>query len=170
MDIGHEDDAQAPEAGFRLAMRQLAGGVCAITVGIGADRSGLVATSVTSLSVDPPSLLVCVNRAASAWPLIQRHRHFGVNLLAERHLPLARRFSGQDGAQGAARYENARWETAATGAPLLADAIVAFDCAVEELIERHSHGIVIGRVRGITPVREAEALIYLRGRYAGLAV
>ncbi|MBR0667009.1 flavin reductase family protein [Roseomonas hellenica] len=170
MDVGDKGEAQALQAGFRLAMRQLAGGVCAITVGVDEDRGGLVATSVTSLSVDPPALLVCVNRSASAWPLIRRHRHFGVSLLARRHLLFARRFSGQDGAQGAARYENAAWETAETGAPLLADAIVAFDCQVEELIERHSHGIVIGRVRSITPVREAEVLVYLRGKYAGVDV
>jgi flavin reductase (DIM6/NTAB) family NADH-FMN oxidoreductase RutF len=155
---------------FRQAMRQLAGGVCAITVGEGADRGGLVATSVTSLSVDPPTLLVCVNRGGASWPLIRRFGSFGVNLLAHRHLPLARRFSGQDGARGVERYDSGEWGSAATGAPILADALVAVDCAVEELIERHSHGIVIGRVRAVTPVREEEALVYLRGAYAPLAV
>lgn len=153
---------------FRQGMRQLAGGVCAITVGQGAERGGLVATSVTALSADPPSLLVCVNRAASAWPLLQRHDRFGVNLLARHHLPLARRFSGMDGARGAERYADPGWETQGEGPPLLADALVAFDCAVEERIERHSHAILIGRVLRGTPVREEAALVYLRGQYLGL--
>ncbi|MDO9712669.1 flavin reductase family protein [Paracraurococcus lichenis] len=153
---------------FRQAMRQLAGGVCAISIGQGEERGGLVATSVTSLSVEPPTLLVCINRQGASWPLIRRYRSFAVNLLADRHLGLAQRFAGQGGVHGADRYLGAEWRTGVTGAPILADAMVAVDCEVEELIERHTHGIVIGRVRAVSTVREEQALVYLRGAYAAL--
>jgi flavin reductase (DIM6/NTAB) family NADH-FMN oxidoreductase RutF len=162
--------SQAVGAAFRQAMRQLAGGVCAITVGDGDDRGGLVATSVTSLSMDPPTLLVCVNRGGASLPLIQRFGSFGVNVLAHRHLGLAHRFSGQGGVSGAARYDGSDWTVATTGAPLLSDALVAVDCVVDELIERHSHAIIIGRVQAVTPVRGEDALVYMRGAYAPLAV
>lgn len=162
-------DGEAVAHGFRLAMRELAGGVCAVSVGAGEDRGGLVATSVTSLSVDPPTLLVCVNRSASAWPLFARHGRFAINVLGFRHLGVARHFSGQTGARGAERYAVGDWRTGATGAPILADALVAIDCEVEEVLERHSHGIVIGRVRAVSEVQPDDALVYMRGAYAAHA-
>jgi flavin reductase (DIM6/NTAB) family NADH-FMN oxidoreductase RutF len=60
--------AQADSESFRVAMRQLAGGVCVIAHGVGVERAGQTATSVASLSVDPPSLIVCVSRASSSYP------------------------------------------------------------------------------------------------------
>lgn len=170
-----DQDRQSIESGsledaFRLAMRQLAGGVCAISVGEGADRSGLIATSVTSLSASPPTLLVCINRTGSCIPLIQRFKSFGVSVLSHRHKFLAEHFSGRHGAKGPERFANGDWRTGATGAPILDDALVALDCSVEEMIERHSHIIVIGRVEGITQVREEEALAYMRGAYSVLSL
>jgi flavin reductase (DIM6/NTAB) family NADH-FMN oxidoreductase RutF len=64
------------------AMRQVAGGVCVITAGLGDERTGLTATSAVSLSVEPPTMIVCVNLEASALPIIQSRRHFCVNVLA----------------------------------------------------------------------------------------
>ncbi len=71
---------------------------------------------------------------------------FSVNLLAARHEALAQRFSGRGGVHGSRRFDEARWITLATGAPVLADALAAFDCLIEEVIERHSHAIVLGAV------------------------
>ena len=68
-------------ATFKQAMRHLIGGVSVITAGSGEVRTGLTATSAISLSLDPPTMLVCVNRDASAWPVIQRERHYCVNIL-----------------------------------------------------------------------------------------
>ena len=94
-------------------------------------------------------MLVCVNRNASAWPVIQRERHYCVNILDSRHQHLADRFAGRDGVKGAARYEGARWRQFATGAWGLEDALAVVDCAVEEIIERHSHGIIIGSAQWV---------------------
>ena len=66
--------AAADGESFRAAMRQLAGGVCLITHGVGAERAGQTGTSVTSLSADPPSLIVCVSRGSSSYPGLAPHR------------------------------------------------------------------------------------------------
>ncbi len=133
-------------ADFRGAMRHLTGGVSIITAGQGKDISGMTVTSVSSLSVEPPSLIVSINRAASSWPLIARHGAFGVNILTADQLDIAERFTGKGGLKGADRFTGAEWTTRASGAPLLVGALAAVDCEVEEVIERHSHAIVIGRV------------------------
>jgi len=139
-------DREVSADDFRNAMRRLAGGVSVITAGRGRDISGMTVTSVTSLSVEPPALIVGVNRSASSWPLIRRHGLFGVNVLNADQLDVAERFAGKDGLKGAARFAGAEWFTRASGVPLLAGALAAIDCEVEEVVERHSHAIVIGRV------------------------
>ncbi|KPQ08321.1 MAG: DIM6/NTAB family protein [Rhodobacteraceae bacterium HLUCCA12] len=162
-----------PQAGpdkpaFLGAMRHFVGSVSVITVGQGDELSGLVVTSAISLSADPPLVLVCVNRNSSSWPLLERHGVFGVNALAAHHQPVAERFSGFGGAKGAARYDGAAWVTATTGAQLLADAPVALDCTVEEMIDRATHSIVIGRVQAIRAAQPQDGLIYWHGAYRGL--
>jgi flavin reductase (DIM6/NTAB) family NADH-FMN oxidoreductase RutF len=150
---------------FRQAMRNLPGGVSVITAGRVGGRSGLTATSVTSLAAEPATLLVCVNRTSSTFPLIEQEGRFGVNVLAADHADVADRFSGRGGIKGEARYEQASWTTLATGAPLLADALAALDCEVEEVILRHSHGIILGRVRAVSVREDGEGLVYWRGGY-----
>jgi len=81
------------EQRFRLIMRRLAGGVSIITAGRGDDVTGMTVTSLISLSAAPPRLLVSINRQASSFALIERHRRFGVNILGSDQLELARRFS-----------------------------------------------------------------------------
>ena len=152
-------------AAFRQAMRRLAGGVGLITVGSGDDRAGLTATSVTSLSAEPPRLLVCINRNSSAWPLLAEYRSFGVNLLDAGQQDLADRFAGRGGEKGPARFSGARWKSLVTGTPLLEDALASFDCTVEEIIERHSHAIVIGRIEAVDLGHWSDPLLYWSGVY-----
>jgi 3-hydroxy-9,10-secoandrosta-1,3,5(10)-triene-9,17-dione monooxygenase reductase component len=162
--------AQAAEpARFKDAMRHLVGSVSVITAGKDNARTGLTVTSAISLSLDPPTMLVCVNRNASAWPIIHRERHFCVNILDARHQRIADQFAGRSGVKGSARYEGARWRQFATGASGLEDALAVIDCAVEEVIERHSHGIIIGSVKEVhLGGGGGEALVYGHGRYRAL--
>jgi flavin reductase (DIM6/NTAB) family NADH-FMN oxidoreductase RutF len=153
---------------FRGAMRSLAGGVSVITVGRGNDISGMTVTSVSSLSIDPPTLIVSLNRQSSSWPLLHRLGAFGVNILTAEQLDIAERFSGKDGAKGAARFAGAEWTTAVTGVPLLVGALAAIDCEVEEIIERHSHAIVIGRVLSVATQPPRTALSYWQGQYVAI--
>jgi flavin reductase (DIM6/NTAB) family NADH-FMN oxidoreductase RutF len=103
-----------PDA-FRAAMRQLAGGVSVITVGAGIERSGMTATSVSALSLDPPTLIVCVNRHSSTFHLLQRYRAFGVNILRAGHEKIAERFTGRGGTNGVDRYAEGSWITLVSG-------------------------------------------------------
>jgi len=150
---------------FRLAMRQLASGVSLVTHGHGASRNGLTATSVSSLSADPPTLIVCVNRSASLCAQLAHGDLFGVSVLAANHGEFAETFAGRTGRKGEERFREGEWTTTPGGVSVLADAIASFECATEDLIERHSHVILIGRVRLATPRPAGGALLYWRGGY-----
>jgi flavin reductase (DIM6/NTAB) family NADH-FMN oxidoreductase RutF len=154
---------------FRHAMRELASGVAVIACGEGNERNGCTVTSLTSFSLSPPSLLVCIGLASSTLASLRAYGAFGVSLLAAHHENLADRFAGRDGAVGAQRFEGANWKRLVTGAPLLADAIATFDCRVDDLIERHTHAIVIGAVAAIRKGPATEALVHWRGGYETLA-
>jgi flavin reductase (DIM6/NTAB) family NADH-FMN oxidoreductase RutF len=153
---------------FRDAMRQLTGGVSVITVGRGKDITGMTVTSVSSLSVDPPALIVSVNRTASSLPLLKRCGNFGVNILTSDQSDIAERFTGKDGSKGAARFSGADWTTRVSGVPLLEGALAVLDCEVEETIERHSHAIIIGRVLDIQVSARSAALAYWHGQYVAI--
>ncbi|MDB5617049.1 flavin reductase family protein [Tardiphaga sp.] len=161
-------DHDVPSTEFRGAMRALAGGVSVISVGRGKDISGMTVTSVTSLSVEPATLLVSVNRQSSSWPLLQRYGAFGVNILTAEQLDLAERFAGKGGLKGAERFAGAQWVTRATGVPLLVGSLASIDCDVEEVIERHSHAIIIGRVRDVITSAPTTALTYWDGQYVAI--
>src|SRR5262249_12061820 len=96
-------------------------------------------------------------------------RYFGVSVLAAHHEAVASRFGGLGGLKGEARFGGECWHTLATGASLLCDALAVIDCELEELIERHSHAIAIGRVVAMQGRGVGDALLYWRGGYHGLA-
>ena len=161
----------APETSpddFRGAMRHLVGAVSVVTAGRGSDITGMTVTSVSSLSIDPPTLIVSVNRESSTWPVLKRYGVFGVNVLTSDQIDIAERFSGKGGLKGRERFIGGDWITRASSAPLLVDALAAVDCEVEEVIERHSHGIVIGRVRDLILSKRESALGYWHGRYVAI--
>ena len=119
---------------LKLAMRRLTGGVVVVTAGSGDERVGLTATSAVSLSVDPPTMLVCVNRSSSTWPVIARRRHFCVSILGAEHQAVAERFAGIGALRGAERYQGADWVEMASGASGLAGAQAIVDCEIDETL------------------------------------
>ncbi|MFM2350614.1 MAG: hypothetical protein RIR04_1580 [Pseudomonadota bacterium] len=153
-----------PDA-YKSAMRGLVGACSLITVGQGDAANGLVVTTGISLSAEPPMILACINRASSCWPLLGREGVFGWQALGANHQPVAERFSGKGGLQGPARYAGADWVTMASGVRLLADAPLAFDCTVDDMIDRGTHSILIGRVMQITTQADSGALLYWDGQY-----
>lgn len=167
-DAAHEIDKNIASSDFRAAMRRLTGGVSVITVGRGQDISGMTVTSVSSLSVDPPALIVCINRDSSSWPLLNRYAAFGVNILSAEQIDIAERFSGKGGARGMERFTGGQWGTRSSGVPLLAGALASIDCEVEQIVERHSHGIVIGRVLDTKISGGHGALGYWQGQYIAI--
>ena len=148
----------------KTALRTLAGGVSVVTAGEGDHRSGATVTSATSLSMDPPTMIVNINRSSSTWPVIQRYGHFCVNILSAQQKAIADRFAGVGGLKGAERYQGADWKILVSGAPVLTDGLSAVDCFVEEVIERHSHAIILGRIVAVE-TRGGSSLVYSNGKY-----
>ena len=161
-------ERETSAADFRAAMRHLSGGVSVIKAGRGRDITGMTVTSVSSLAVDPPSLIVSINRSASSWPLIKRHGFFGVNILSADQIDIAERFAGKGGIKGAERFAGGTWITRVSGVPLLMGALAAIDCEVEDVIERHSHAIVIGRPLDLQLSPRTAALAYWQGQYVAI--
>jgi len=154
---------------YRALMRHQAGAVAIVATLSEGARAGLTATAFSSLSDQPPTLLVCVQRKAGAHDLIAASKVFSVNILAADQQDVAVRFSGNSGVFGADRFDGHDWSRLKTGAPVLEDALAALDC---ELVESHrftTHTIFIGRVvDGATRI-EAEPLLYFRGDYWNIA-
>jgi flavin reductase (DIM6/NTAB) family NADH-FMN oxidoreductase RutF len=155
-------------AAYRHAMRELASGVALVTTGAGEARAGCTATALCSLSLDPPSLIVSISRASATLARLRANGVFGVSILAAAHEDLANRFAGRGGIHGAARFAGANWIALATGSPLLEDALALIDCAVEDILERHTHAIVIGEVKAVRRNTGAPALLHWRGQYQRL--
>lgn len=152
---------------YRSGMRQLAASVNVITVTHNGERDGLTATAVCSVSVEPPQLLVCVNRAAGAHDLIQSEGVFGINVLARDQEDVAKRFAGIDGVEREDRYGLGTWTEITTGSPILVGALAGFDCLVVEQMTAGTHSIFIGRIVGIQH-NEGAPLLYGDGRFTGL--
>jgi flavin reductase (DIM6/NTAB) family NADH-FMN oxidoreductase RutF len=171
MNASYRSDGQADlpcvDAGeFRAAMRELAAGVTIVTAGTADGRRGLTATAVCSVSADPPTLLVCVNRSTEGHAAIAQSRAFCVNVVGAEQRSLAERFAGRDGTHGAERFAFGRWDRLVTGVPVLGDAVAAFDCRVIEALSWTTHTIFIGAVAAtrVSPARPS--LIYRAGAFA----
>ena len=156
----------ADSAAFRHAMRAFSSGVAIVACGEGEARGGCTITSLASLSLAPPTLFVCLARSSTTLTGLRQAGAFSISLLAARHEALAHRFSGHGGAHGPRRFDGTEWITLSTGAPILADAIAAFDCLTEEIIERHSHAIILGAVVSLREGADEPALAHRRGGYA----
>jgi flavin reductase (DIM6/NTAB) family NADH-FMN oxidoreductase RutF len=163
-DPASEPVSEVDPQALKGALRQLAGGVSIITTGVDHERTGATVTSATALSVHPPRMLVSLNKTSSTWPVLQKHGTFAVNVAGARHEQLANQFAGVGGLKGAERYNGADWTSLVSGAPVLADAVAAIDCELEEAIERHSHVIIIGRVLAVRS-NEGVSLAYVDGAY-----
>lgn len=155
------------ETQFRAGMRLLAGGVTIISTEHQGLCVGLTATAVCSLSVDPPRLLACVNRGGSTYACIRASRHLCVNLLTfEQHL-LARGFAGASPIGG--RFALGDWSRLVSGMPALDGALAVFDCAVAEIVDTGSHGILICDVLAVRTTDGAHRpLVYCNGGYASV--
>jgi len=152
---------------FRHGMRRLTAGVSLVTTEFQGEKLGLIATSVSSLAAEPPSLLVCVNRSASSHDAFIAAGHFAVNVLREQHDDLCAQFS--QSSRRAELFQNGTWQTLNTGAPILADALVSFDCQLEKVVEWNTHSVLLARIVGIAlPGEAAEPMIYFNSGFHSL--
>lgn len=93
---------------FKQGMRQLAGGVCVLATNIDGQWHGLTMTAVCSLTMEPPSLIACINRDASAYRVINATRRISVNVLSDHHMAIAAVFSSSD-VRGPSRFDAQQW-------------------------------------------------------------
>ena len=153
------------EQAFKSAMRRLAATVTIISTGdVQGCRFGMTATAITSVSMEPPSLLVCVNRSASIHDPLSVRGRFCINVLGTSHEDHCLDFSGRQSGEG--RFSRGRWQTAC-GIPYLVGGQASIFCDVDQRIAYGSHTIFIGRVIRCLVRGESEPLIYVNGQFAG---
>lgn len=134
----------AQQSSFADAMARFPGAVTMITTLEDGLPFGMIATAVCSLSADPPSLIACLNKDTSAHDPILRQKLFAVNLVSGEHVPVVRHFMSSKGPE---RFKLGNWTTLRTGAPILNDATVAFDCELREVHDGFTHSILVGTVK-----------------------
>jgi flavin reductase (DIM6/NTAB) family NADH-FMN oxidoreductase RutF len=133
-------------AEFRQAMRNLASGVAIVATETEMGQRGLTVSSVTSLCLDPPCLLVGIKSSSETHDAILSSGRFGVSLLGSGQQYLALRFAGHDGATGADRFEVGQWAQGSLGVPLLRTAICTLECMLHSHQVVGTHGLFIGRI------------------------
>lgn len=147
----------------------MAGTVSIVATGRRGQRAGLTVTSVTSLSMDPPALLVCLNRGSSTFGAVVGQRRFSVNLLAQDHILHAQTFSS-GATSGEQRFVQGSWCESDYGVPCLTGATATVFCEMESCVPYGSHVAVIGRVLGVQLGGKAHEppLLYFSGEYSAL--
>ncbi len=150
---------------FRRACGRFATGVAVATVldPQGAPH-GLTVSSFTSVSLDPPLVLICLGHDVSVIDTFRAAPFFGINVLAEDQQELSERFARK----GFDRFDGLPWQPGATGVPLIPGALAAMECAVERRIPSGDHDIFVGRMVA-AQTGEGKPLLYFSSRYCGLA-
>ncbi|TMH39250.1 MAG: flavin reductase family protein [Betaproteobacteria bacterium] len=152
---------------FKIGMRTLAGAVNIITSMHSGHCYGMTATAVCSATADPPTVLACINKLASTHNAVAKSKVFCVNVLRAEDWQLSTAFSGAQ--SGDSRFKNGNWTRLATGAPVLIDALVSFDCRVVKTLAHGSHTVFLGQVEQMLIGQKGKPLLYSEGQYAKLA-
>jgi flavin reductase (DIM6/NTAB) family NADH-FMN oxidoreductase RutF len=152
----------AVTSGFRQAMRSVASTVNVITICVRGEPMGITATAMSSLAMDPPSLLVCINRAAAMHASMEDVAHFGVNVLHRDQEHLAQMFA--DRSKHMLRFADG-WDIDCARPPRLLDAQASILCRRIDHHQFGTHSIFIGVVEDVVVRREIDPLVYLDGKY-----
>jgi flavin reductase (DIM6/NTAB) family NADH-FMN oxidoreductase RutF len=156
------------QEGFRTAMRRVANTVAIISVQSGAERHGTTATSVTSISMEPPSILICFNQASRLHGFLSKEDRFCVNVLHTDNLQISKAFSSP--MTGPERFNHGDWQADESAIPYLANAQANLFCQKEKEISYGSHTIFIGRVTSVRARADISPLLYRDGLYTSSAV
>lgn len=152
-----------PEA-LRAAMTRFPSGVTVVTALGAAGPAGATANAVTSLSLEPPLMLACLDLGSRTLVAIERARVFGINALSAGQADLARRFSTKD--PHPEKWNGVAWEERA-GTPQIEGALIWVGCELQELYAGGDHMIATGRVLELD-ASDGEPLIFHRGEYRPL--
>ncbi len=155
-------------AALRNGLRRLAKAVVVITCQYEGQRYAMAATAVSELSMEPPSMLVCVNRTASLFAPLSAGADFCVNILSRNHEDIAALCSGK--VKGEERFNVGDWTLSDLGPPYLRDAQASFICRNDLTVGYGTHGVFVGVVEQVFVHPEVNPLVYADGRYGGLGV
>jgi flavin reductase (DIM6/NTAB) family NADH-FMN oxidoreductase RutF len=150
---------------FWRALGQRAIGSTIVTARSADGPAGFLGLSASHISADPPLMLASIDKRTSALQTVLAARHFAVNFLPSDASEIADLFGGKGTLKGADRFNVGQWQTLTTGAPVLANALGAMDCTLEDTIERGGICIVIGRVVDVLVGSGGNPLIHFRGGY-----
>jgi flavin reductase (DIM6/NTAB) family NADH-FMN oxidoreductase RutF len=150
---------------FRHACGRFATGVCIASV---VDRAGtphgLTVSSFTSVSLEPPLILICLGHAVTNVDDFRAAAYFGLSILRDDHQRISDRFAQK----GHDRFDGIEWHSGDTGVPLITRAIATIECATYQRVTSGDHDIFIGEVIR-TCVNEGSPLVYYASRYRKLA-
>lgn len=152
---------------FRDVLGHFATGVTVITLNVEGDLRGMTANAVSSLSLDPPLLLVCVQKDASIYEHFERAEAFAMNVLSVDQEDISTMFAahgGPDEELGGVPYHEGP-----LGSPILEGVLASADCRITERYDGGDHTIVIGEAASISANGSVEPLLFYRGAYRRLA-
>ena len=154
---------------FRRVIGRFATGVSIVTSRLGDELHGMTANAVSSLSLEPMLVLVCVDRTADTHDIIAGSRAFVLNILQEGQEELSRHFADK-ATEGAHRLDAVPHVFGETGAPILEDCLAYLECRVTQGLDGGDHTIFVGEVVAAgEPAKDARPLLFYRGRYRRLA-
>lgn len=149
----------------RKVMGRFATGVTVVTTGGPMGRHGLTANAVASLSLDPPLVMVAVDKRAHSLAFLKENRCFAVNILALDQEEISRRFARP----GPKDFDGLDFKTESTEAPILAGCLAHVDCRVVDILPGGDHEIFIGEVLSGSALESGDPLLYFHGQYRRLA-
>ena len=150
---------------FRQVLGHFATGVTVVTTTNGDGRpTGLTASAFTSVSLDPPLVLVCVDHKSQSYPALLEHRRFAVNVLTTQHQDVSRRFA----TSRLDKFDGVPHRIGQLGLPLLDGALAQLECVTVASHVQGDHTILVGRVEHARS-GPGEPLLYYRGRYGRLS-
>jgi len=151
---------------FRRALGHFASGVTVVTSkGEDGVPRGITVSAFSSLSLEPPLVLICIDKKASLHDHLKEGGHFAVNILAEDQELVSRRFASKD----ADRFEGLGYSEGETGAPVLSGVLASLECRIVAAYPGGDHTIVVGEVL-TTRVSEGSPLAYFRSGYVRLGI
>jgi len=153
---------------FRRILGRFATGVAVVTTAVEGSLHGITVNSLTSVSLDPLLVLVCIERRARAHAEIERARRFGVNFLRHDQEAISRLFAASS-APEEGRLRGVPFRIGRHGTPILEDRLAHLECDVSERFSGGDHSIFLGSVLGGDLAASARPLIYFQGRYRTLA-
>lgn len=153
----------AQQSDFRQAMSCLAAAVNIITTDGEGGKSGFTASAVCSVTDTPPTLLICLNRHSSVYATFKANQVLCVNTLAEHQRDLSQLFSSKIPMQQ--RFEQDQWHTLTTGAPVLKQAAVAFDCKISSIQQVGTHDVFFCEVLATQQSQDVQGLVYFNRNY-----